>query len=115
MENDFLTAAGSLAAQSAHPAAPSINRVAGANGRPHRPVIGFQDFPERGFGGAVQLPGEEGARAVLIGNRAFMAEAGLDAPALLEVAARRWEGEGATILLGGWDGYVRGVMKFDKA
>src|SRR5688572_14900656 len=41
MEKDFLTIAGSLAIQSAHPAAPAIDRVAQTNGHTHCPVIGF--------------------------------------------------------------------------
>ncbi len=112
MEKDFLTLVGSLAELSRHPAAPDLRRVARLNRLPLCPVIGFQDFPEKGFGGAVRLPGEGGSRAVVVGHRAFAAECGLDMPAVLEVAARRYEGEGARILLGGWDGYVRGVMRF---
>jgi hypothetical protein len=47
-----------------------------------------------------------------VGAREFLAESGLELPAILEVAVRRWEEEGATVLMGGWDGYVRGIMKF---
>lgn len=112
LEGDFLAILGTLGSQTAHPAGPEMRRIAHTNGHPVCPTIGFQDFPGRGFGGAVQLPGEAAPRAVLVGTREFMAEAGLQMPALLEVAARQWEAEGALVLLGGWDGYVRGVLKF---
>lgn len=113
MEKQFMTIANSLAALSSHPGKDSIQRVANTDQLPHCEVLGFQDFPGKGFGGAVRLPGEDGqARASLIGTRAFMKEAGLQLPDLLEVAARRWEAEGAEVLMGGWDGYVRGLMKF---
>ncbi|MGQ0645526.1 MAG: hypothetical protein ACT4O3_08550 [Elusimicrobiota bacterium] len=115
MEKDFLTLAASLAALSAHPASPDVVRVAKANQCPQCPVLGFQDFPGRGFGGAVRLPGEEAPRAVLVGAREFLQESGLEMPALLETAARRWEAVGARVVLGGWDGYVRGVMKFEES
>lgn len=112
LEKDFLTMAASLAARSSHPSASELMRVARLNGCPRCDVIGFKDFPGEGFGGAVQLPGEAYPRPVLIGTRAFLAQSGLETPALLEVALRRWEEEGARVLLGGWDRYVRGVMKF---
>lgn len=116
MEKQFMTIANSLAPGSSHPGKDSIERVANSEQLPHCEVLGFQDFPGKGFGGAVRLPGEEGrARASLFGNRAFMKEAGLQLPDLLEVAARRWEEEGAEVLMGGWDGYVRGLMKFVSA
>jgi cation transport ATPase len=102
METDFLTLAASLAVQSSHPAAGEIVRIARVNSCPQCPVIGFRDFPGDGFGGAVQLPGESAPRAVLFGTRKSLGQAGLEIPAILEV------------LLGGWDQYVRGVMKFGR-
>jgi cation transport ATPase len=112
MEHDFLTLAAALAARSSDAAAADVVRVARSNHCGDCPVLAFQDFPGRGFGGAVLLPGEGGHRAALIGAREFVAESGLEVPAVLEVAARRWEGEGARVLYGGWDGYVRGLLKF---
>jgi cation transport ATPase len=114
MEKDFLTLAASLAAHSNHPSSAAITRIAKLNQCPQCPVMGFQDFPGRGFGGAVQLPGERSHRAVLIGVRSFLDECGLEIPAILEVAVRQWEKEGAEVLFGGWDGYVRGLLKFSK-
>jgi cation transport ATPase len=112
MEKDFLSFAASLAPGATHPGAADILKVAHNAGCTKFPVIGFQDFPGRGFGGVVQIAGENRPRAVLFGTRAFLAESGLDMPAILEVAARKWEAEKADILLGGWDGYVRGLLKF---
>ena len=43
----------------------------------------------------------------------FLSQCGLDIPAILEVTARKWESEkGSIILLAGWDGWVRGVLRF---
>lgn len=111
-ENDFLALAGSLAALSAHPASADIRKAAKSHGISDGPVIGFKDFPERGFGGLVQLPAEETPRAVLMGELEFLEESGLHIPAILEVARRRFAEDGHRTLVGGWDGYVRGVMRF---
>ncbi len=111
-EKDFLALAASLAAFSAHPAAADLRRVAKGAGVSDGPVVGFKDFPGKGFGGVVQLPGEEMPRAVLMGELDFLEECGLHIPALLEVARRRFSADGARALVGGWDGHVRGVMRF---
>jgi hypothetical protein len=60
------------------------------------------------------LPGEETHRAVLVGTREFIEESGLETPDILEVARRKWEGEGARVLVGGWDGFVRAVLKLSR-
>jgi cation transport ATPase len=114
-EKDFLALAASLAGLSKHPAAADLRRAAKAVGVSDGPVTGFKDFPERGFGGVVQLPGEEMPRAVLMGELSFLEESGLQIPAVLEVARRRFLDDGARALVGGWDGHVRGVMRFRDA
>lgn len=111
-EKDFLALAGSLAALSSHPASEDLRRVAKAEGVSDGPVTGFKDFPEKGFGGLVQLPAEEMPRAVLMGDLDFLEESGLQIPAILEVARRRFMDEGHRVLVGGWDGHVRGVIRF---
>jgi cation transport ATPase len=111
-EGDFLALAGSLAGMSAHPAAADIRRAAKAAQLSDGPVYGFKDFPNRGFGGVVRLPGEESPRAVLMGEWPLLEESGLSMPDILEVARRRFSEDGALVLVGGWDGYVRGVMRF---
>lgn len=112
-ERDFLFLAGSLAAFSAHPAAEDIRRVAKIQKMADGEVRGFKDFPERGFGGLVRLPGEASPRAVLMGESDFLEESGLQIPAILETARRRFAEEGHRVLVGGWDGYVRGVLRFN--
>ncbi len=112
MESHLLLIARSLARLSRHPFAREVIKVTQANRTAECPVLGFQEFEGRGLGGAVQLPGEHSPRAVLAGARRFLEEAGLGLPDLLEVAARRWEKEGATVVFVGWDGYVRGLLKF---
>jgi cation transport ATPase len=113
METDFLRVVASLMAKSRHPLAGDILRVARANAVLPVSVEGFEDFPDRGLGGLVKLPEEQRPRAVVLGTREFIRECGLDIPGLLEAAARRWENEsGSSILLGGWDAWVRGILKF---
>jgi copper-transporting P-type ATPase V len=51
-----------------------------------------------------------GGADVHVGRRKLMAEAGLVIPAALEEAADRFEAEGKTAILAGWDGETRGVL-----
>jgi cation transport ATPase len=113
MQRDFLLALASLEAHSEHPLAADVLRVARLNGILPVSVTGFQEFPGRGLGGLLQLPHEARPRAIVIGSREFLAECGLQIPDILEVTCRKWEKEvGATVALGGWDGWVRGVVKW---
>ena len=47
---------------------------------------------------------------VLVGRRAFLADAGLDVPADLDAAADRLEARGKTAFWVGWDGRAQGVL-----
>jgi cation-transporting ATPase V len=47
---------------------------------------------------------------VLVGRRAFLADAGLDVPADLDAAAERLEARGKTAFWVGWDGRAQGVL-----
>jgi len=115
MQRDFLYVLASLAARSSDPKATDVLRVAKLNAILPVEVQGFQEFEARGFGGLATLPGEQRPRAVILGTREFIVECGLQIPDILEVSARQWEKtEGAQILLAGWDGWVRGVLKFMK-
>jgi cation transport ATPase len=116
MQRDFLLALASLEAKcSDHPLAADVLRVAQINGILPVSVEGFQAFVGRGLGGLVQLPHEQRPRPIVIGSRDFIAECGLQIPDILEVTARKWEREpDAVIALGGWDGWVRGVIKWQK-
>ncbi len=113
MQKDFLYVLASLEARSADPLAADVVRVAKLNHVLPVEVAGFQEYPGRGLGGLVKLPDEQRPRAVIMGTREFMDQCGLQIPAMLEVSARKWEkGKHTKIYLAGWDGWVRGVLKF---
>ena len=111
-EQEFLSLIGSVSALWDHPMAAAIHGVAKKNHMPIRPVIGFRDFPGEGVGGAVEL-GAGVYRAVVMGDLEFLRLCGLQIPETLEVARRRWEQEqGSVVSFAGWDGWIRGVLKF---
>jgi cation transport ATPase len=116
MQQNFLMALASLEARSDHPLAMDVLRVAKINGIAPSSVEGFQAFAGKGLGGLVMLPHEQRPRAIILGSREFIAECGLQIPDILEVTARKWETEpDCVIALGGWDGWVRGVVKWQSA
>jgi len=113
MQKDFLVVAASLMTRSSEAYAKEVVRIAQVNSILPMTVEGFQEYPGRGLGGLIQLPDEQRPRAVIMGSREFMNQCGLEIPAILEVTARKWEKEsGSTILLVGWDAWVRGVLRF---
>ncbi len=113
MQQNFLLALASLEARSNHPLAADVLRIAQINGIAPVSVTGFQEFPNRGVGGLVTLPHEQRPRAIVVGSRDFISECGLQLPDILEVTARKWEAEKESVVaLGGWDGWVRGVVKW---
>ena len=115
MQQNFLVALASLEAQTNHPLAVDVLRIAEINGIRPVSVSGFQSFPRRGLGGLVQLPHEQWPRAIVVGSEEFIAECGLQTPDILEVTLRTWKQEPGTIVaLGGWDGWVRGVIKWEQ-
>ncbi|MBL0059628.1 MAG: hypothetical protein IPP35_11120 [Elusimicrobia bacterium] len=111
-QRDFLNIIGSLGGLTAHPAGKEMNRVALWNGKGECEVFGFEECGERGFGGAVQLPGETGPRLALVGSRELLSESGMAIPDLLGAATREWAGD--LILYAGWDGQARGVLRFSS-
>jgi len=111
-EQEFFSLVTSVESHSDNSMAKSILRVAKQNNVVTYPVIGFREFPQTGVGGAVEV-GPGVYRAVVIGDRKFLRECGLNIPETLEVALRRWESEGAVVILGGWDSWVRGVLRFE--
>jgi cation transport ATPase len=116
MQQNFLLALASLEAQSNHPLAADVLRIAQLNNITPVSVSGFQEFEKRGIGGLVTMPHEQRPRAIVIGSREFIAECGLQIPDILEVTARKWEQESDSIIaLGGWDGWIRGVVKWKTA
>jgi cation transport ATPase len=113
MQKDFLVVAASLMARSSESTAKEVVRIAQVNGILPMTVEGFQEYPGRGLGGLITFPDEQRPRAVIMGSRDFLSQCGLDIPAILEVTARKWENtKGSTILLAGWDAWVRGVLRF---
>jgi cation transport ATPase len=116
MQKDFLVVAASLMARANEPFAKEVVRIAQLNAILPMDVVGFQEYPGRGLGGLIQLPDEQRPRAVIMGSRDFLAQCGLDIPAILEVTARKWDSEkNSLIFLVGWDAWVRGVLKFASA
>jgi cation transport ATPase len=113
LERDFLCIVASVESKSLHPIASEIVQVARLNNILPVSVTGFQNFPGRGIGGAVTLPDEHRPRAVLVGSRELITASGLEIPELLRTTLQTWESEPNTrVVLGGWDGLVRGIMKF---
>ena len=116
MQKDFLYVVASLKARSSDPTAPEVVRIAKVNGVLPVDVEGFQEYPGRGLGGLITFPDEHRPRAVLMGTREFLEQCGLEIPAILEVTCRTWEREtNASIVLVGWDAWVRGVLKFVRS
>src|ERR1700689_3684821 len=93
MQKDFLYVVASLKAKSSEPTAAEVVRIAQLNGVLPVEVTGVQEYPGRGLGGLVPLPNEQRPRAVLMGSREFMAQCGLEIPAMLEATTRLWEKE----------------------
>src|SRR5258708_20054607 len=113
MEEDFLYVIASLNGKANEMSAAEVVRVAKINNILPMDVEGFQEYAGRGLGGLVTLPDEKRPRAVIMGTREFMLQCGLEVPAILEVTCRKWENDDhAHIILVGWDGWVRGVLKF---
>ncbi len=111
-EQEFLKVVSSIESHSSHALAKCVIYVAKKNNVPILPVIGFNEFPERGVGGAVEV--SDGVyRAAVLGTREFLSECGFAVPAILETAVRKWETD-SKVVFGGWDGWVRGILKFNK-
>jgi len=116
MQRDFLYIAASLAAHSREASSGEILRIAKLNAILPVEVQGFQEFKDKGLGGLVTIPNEPRPRAVVMGTRDYIQECGLEIPAILEATAQKWEQEpGAYILVAGWDGWARGVLKFKRS
>jgi|GEM_PF-1791457 cation transport ATPase len=116
IQHDFLMAMASLGVLSSHDFAAEVVRVARHNMIPPMSLEGFREVPGQGVSGFLKFPGEKRPRVVALGNREFINECGLQIPELLESAARAWEREpDSFIALGGWDGLVRGILRFKRS
>lgn len=113
LERDFLCVVASLEAHSDHPIATEVVQIARINNVLPVSVTGLECFPGKGLGGLVRLPSEHPPRATLLGSRELITQNGLQIPELLETTAKQWESEpNAVVVFGGWDGWVRGLLKF---
>ncbi len=110
-EQEFLSVVASVETHSEHWMARQVVKTCRHNNFPIHSVIGFKEFPGEGLGGAVEV-GPGVYRAVVIGKLEFLQELGLNIPELLIVSSRRWTAEGATVVYAGWDGWIRGILKF---
>jgi Cu+-exporting ATPase len=102
-EDDLLRLAGSLERGSEHPLAAAIVAAAQAPGLPLVEAADFSAPAGKGAAGTVE------GRRVVAGNRAMMAEAGIDVTAL-EAEADALRQEGATALFAAVDGRAAGVI-----
>ena len=113
LEKDFLYIVASLNANSSDPTAADIVQVAKTNGVLPVAVNHYQEYPGRGMGGLVTLPDEKSARAALFGSLDFLDQCRMQTPDLLESTLRDWKADAQIrIFLAGWDGQVRGALKF---
>lgn len=100
-----LTAA--VEANSEHP----IGSAIAAAQREREPLLSVTRFEAvAGFGVRSMVQTPEGPILVSVGRLKFMAEAGLVLAGEMESAKARYEAEGRTAVLAGWDGEVRGVL-----
>jgi copper-transporting P-type ATPase V len=101
---DLLRLAGAVEADSEHPIGQAVASAARDRAGDLPGAERFQAVPGHGVRADV-----EGV-TVWVGRRKHLAEAGLVVPESLEDAADRFESEGRTVVLAGWDGEARGVL-----
>jgi Cu+-exporting ATPase len=103
IEDDVLRLAGGLERGSEHPLAAAIVKAAQARGLPLAAAADFSAPAGKGAAGTVE------GRRVVAGNRAMMAESGIDVAAL-EADADALRQDGATALFVAVDGRAAGVI-----
>ena len=102
-----LRLAAAVEANSEHP----IGSAIAAAQRERGPFLAVTRFEAvAGFGVRSMVQTAQGSVLVSVGRRKFMAEAGLVLPSELESVTERYEAEGRTAVLAGWNGEVRGVL-----
>jgi Cu+-exporting ATPase len=102
-EGELLSLAASLERASEHPLAEAIVEGAKARGAALRDVTDFDAITGKGVKGAVA------GKAVALGNRAMMGDAGIDVSRLAE-RADALAGEGKTAMFVAVDGHVAGII-----
>lgn len=101
-EEEFLAICGSLESHSEHPIAQAITRAARERGSLHE-VAEFASRAGRGVTGRV------GGHSITIGRPELLSEAGLEMGPWAERVDRA-RSRGATAVVAGWDGRVRGMI-----
>uniref|UniRef100_UPI0031585336 heavy metal translocating P-type ATPase n=1 Tax=Methylobacterium sp. 092160098-2 TaxID=3025129 RepID=UPI0031585336 len=102
-EAEVLRLAAAVERASEHPLARAVVRAADERGLTAAPVVDFDAPTGKGAMGTVE------GRRVVIGNTRFLSAQGVDT-AILEQAAERVRGRGATAVFVGVDGRARGVI-----
>ena len=107
-EETLLSAAGAVEDASEHPIGRAVATAATERGLALAPVSAFESVAGHGVRADVAVEGQP--TTVWVGRRKLVAEAGFVLPAALDEAMTAREAEGATAVLVGWDGEVRGVL-----
>jgi Cu+-exporting ATPase len=102
-EQTVLSLGSSLEQASEHPLAAAIVASARARGLQTRPVTDFSSVTGQGVRGRIT------GHSVAIGNRGFLAGAGID-PAILETSADPLRTDGATVMFVAIDGQAAGLI-----
>jgi Cu+-exporting ATPase len=101
--DQVLRLAASLERASEHPLASAIVSAAETNGLPLAPVDGFRAVPGKGVEGQVEN------HAVILGNRWFLEEHGVDGQGLIQLSSS-CEAEGQTVVFLAVDGQAAGFL-----
>ena len=102
-EDELLRLAASLESASEHPIAAAVAQGAAERGLSRAEVRGFEATAGKG------VTGEVAGASVALGNRAFLADLGVDADALAE-RAEALRRDGQTVVLAAVDGAAAGVL-----
>jgi P-type Cu+ transporter len=100
----LLRYAGAVEDASGHPVAAAIAAFAAAGAGPLPPAGRFVALPGLGARGTVE------GREVTAGRADLLRHLGMGIPAELAEQCSRWEREGASTVLAGWDGQARGAF-----
>ena len=103
-EHRFLRLVGSVEAASSHPIGKAVALGAEERGVDLTTDVLTETIPGRGVVGVVD------GTTVVVGNAKLLADRGLAVPDLLADAAARFEAQGHTAALAGWDGAARGAL-----
>jgi Cu+-exporting ATPase len=101
---DLLRYAGAVEQASEHPVAAAISAAGRTDLESPPQAARFLALPGLGARGLVD------DHEVIIGRADLFGQLGMTVPEALASQGRRWEQDGATVVLAGWDGQVRGAF-----